>query len=294
MNKSKNQTPKTLPKEEQELPKFVVYLRFPFSRNGFQDPGSNEWNEEKAHELREYLSTTTLKRGELDWSYLANRFQVSEPFILQQAIWLYERELEHVRDQMQRVNRHIFVNKSQEKFKTSFRSIFPLPKQGLSESWITPVDGKPFHQNTHKIPSNNEAQQRHFNENSTNPKIVKITLDSNQPHLKSDDYFFSLRKKLEKENPSNSNDKNEIFQGDENNVGKNEPYEQNLHDKNSLSMAMNKLTKHLPLNRDFKRPSIFESDTEDFGDEEFNEEKTNYDSKISDEFGEDDYDAFLT
>jgi hypothetical protein len=36
---------------------------------------------------------------------LASRFNVSVPFILQQAAWLYEQELQQVRAQMQRVNR---------------------------------------------------------------------------------------------------------------------------------------------------------------------------------------------
>lgn len=88
--------------ESKESQRFVVYLRFPFARNGFHDPESCEWSEKKAQELREYLSSRTLKREDMDWEYLANRFQVSEPFILQQAIWLYEKELEH----MHRVNRH--------------------------------------------------------------------------------------------------------------------------------------------------------------------------------------------
>lgn len=108
-----------------DQPNFVVYLRFPFPRNGFQDPESCEWSEEKAQELRDYLSAVTLKNGEIEWTSLANRFKVSEPFILQQAIWLYEKELEYVRGQMIKMNRNIQVTKSQEKVKTTFKSSFP-------------------------------------------------------------------------------------------------------------------------------------------------------------------------
>ena len=92
---------------EPEKPKFVVYLRFPFPRNGFQDPESCDWSEEKSQKLRDYLSSVVLKNGDIEWSKLADHFQVSEPFILQQAIWLYEKELEHVRGQMFKINRNV-------------------------------------------------------------------------------------------------------------------------------------------------------------------------------------------
>lgn len=39
----------------------------------------------------------------MDWEDLAHRFNVTVPFILQQAAWLYEKELEQVRAQMQKV-----------------------------------------------------------------------------------------------------------------------------------------------------------------------------------------------
>lgn len=111
---------------EPEKPKFVVYLRFPFPRNGFQDPESCDWSEEKSQKLRDYLSSVVLKNGDIEWSKLADHFQVSEPFILQQAIWLYEKELEHVRGQMFKINRNVQMNRSQERVKAAFRSSFPV------------------------------------------------------------------------------------------------------------------------------------------------------------------------
>lgn len=56
----------------------------------------------KEKNLWEYLSRS-LSEGEVDWESLANRFNVTVPFILQQAAWLYEKELEQVRAQMQKV-----------------------------------------------------------------------------------------------------------------------------------------------------------------------------------------------
>lgn len=94
--------------------RFIVYLRFPFPRNGFQDPVSCEWSDDKEQQLREYISSRTIQRGDIDWEKLASRFDVSVPFILQQAIWLYERELEHVRGQMLKVNKTVYTKSSGE------------------------------------------------------------------------------------------------------------------------------------------------------------------------------------
>uniref|UniRef100_A0A060TG02 Autophagy-related protein 29 n=1 Tax=Blastobotrys adeninivorans TaxID=409370 RepID=A0A060TG02_BLAAD len=83
----------------------TVYLRFPFSRNGFQDPPEAHWDKQKEKSLWEYLSASN-NRADINWTQLARQFQVSTPFILQQAAWLYERELEQVRAQMQKVKVH--------------------------------------------------------------------------------------------------------------------------------------------------------------------------------------------
>lgn len=61
-----------------------------------------EWDSTKEKNLWEYLSRS-LSGGDVDWEGLAYRFNVTVPFILQQAAWLYEKELEQVRAQMQKV-----------------------------------------------------------------------------------------------------------------------------------------------------------------------------------------------
>lgn len=54
------------------------------------------------------------------------------PFILQQAVWLYEKELDHVRDQMLRLNRNSHSIKQPDIGKVGLASTFIL----LSNCWI--------------------------------------------------------------------------------------------------------------------------------------------------------------
>ncbi|KAK9487151.1 hypothetical protein V1527DRAFT_461793 [Lipomyces starkeyi] len=89
-------------KEQESTPAYTVYLRFPFSRNGFPEPHPIDWNQDKENELWSILSRAH-KRTEIKWPQLAEYFNVSIPFLLQQAAWLYERELQQVREEMQRV-----------------------------------------------------------------------------------------------------------------------------------------------------------------------------------------------
>ncbi|KAK9248485.1 hypothetical protein V1506DRAFT_529088 [Lipomyces tetrasporus] len=89
-------------KQEESSPAYTVYLRFPFPRNGFPEPHAIEWNQDKENELWSVLSRAH-KRTEIKWPQLAEYFNVSIPFLLQQAAWLYERELQQVREEMQRV-----------------------------------------------------------------------------------------------------------------------------------------------------------------------------------------------
>ncbi|KAK9434065.1 hypothetical protein V1505DRAFT_361233 [Lipomyces doorenjongii] len=89
-------------KEQEGTPAYTVYLRFPFPRNGFPEPHPIDWNQDKENELWSILSRAH-KRTEIRWPQLAEYFNVSIPFLLQQAAWLYERELQQVREEMQRV-----------------------------------------------------------------------------------------------------------------------------------------------------------------------------------------------
>ncbi|KAI9769441.1 MAG: hypothetical protein M1840_004144 [Geoglossum simile] len=100
---------------------FTVFVRLPFPRNGFIDPAPVDWDASKDRALWKILSRAS-RSSDLDCEFLevclasgwiiadflagkglADNFQVSLPFLLQQAAWLYERELSQVRAQMRRV-----------------------------------------------------------------------------------------------------------------------------------------------------------------------------------------------
>ncbi|RPB04096.1 hypothetical protein L873DRAFT_1667225 [Choiromyces venosus 120613-1] len=74
----RGQTP---PMPQQPEEKYIVYLRFPFARNGFVDPPQVDWDAGKES---------------------ASHLQVSRAFLLQQAAWLYERELSQIQAQMRK------------------------------------------------------------------------------------------------------------------------------------------------------------------------------------------------
>ncbi|KAF1966921.1 hypothetical protein BU23DRAFT_306587 [Bimuria novae-zelandiae CBS 107.79] len=81
---------------------FTVLLRVPFTRADFIDPQQASWDSSKDRELWRYVSKSS-KTKDLDWVRLAIDFNVPPAFLLQQAAWLYERHLDHVRAQMKKV-----------------------------------------------------------------------------------------------------------------------------------------------------------------------------------------------
>ncbi|EPS37444.1 hypothetical protein H072_8906 [Dactylellina haptotyla CBS 200.50] len=81
--------------------RYTVYLRLPFPRNGFVDPPPVDWDASKERSLWKVISKH--RNSELDWNLLAEHYNVSAPFLLQQVAWLYERELSQVRAQLRRV-----------------------------------------------------------------------------------------------------------------------------------------------------------------------------------------------
>ena len=81
---------------------FTVFVRMPYKRGTFVDPPPVVWNTAKEHALWDILSRMA-KNSDTDWKSLAEQFQVSERFLLQQAAWLYERNLQQVRAHMRRV-----------------------------------------------------------------------------------------------------------------------------------------------------------------------------------------------
>ncbi|KAE8139567.1 hypothetical protein BDV38DRAFT_280919 [Aspergillus pseudotamarii] len=76
---------------------FTVFIRLPFPRGDFA-----EWNAAKDQALWDLLSRPS-KGDDIDWKALAERFDVTLQFLLQQAAWLYDRQLSQVRWQMRKV-----------------------------------------------------------------------------------------------------------------------------------------------------------------------------------------------
>ncbi|KAL2867029.1 multidomain presynaptic cytomatrix related protein [Aspergillus lucknowensis] len=82
--------------------KFTVLIRLPFPRGDFVDPPPVEWDAAKDQALWDILSRPS-KSNDIDWKALAENFDVTLQFLLQQAAWLYHRQLSQVRAQMRRV-----------------------------------------------------------------------------------------------------------------------------------------------------------------------------------------------
>ncbi|KAF2819998.1 hypothetical protein CC86DRAFT_471651 [Ophiobolus disseminans] len=82
---------------------FTALIRLPFARGNFEDPPQAQWDAEKDRQLWKVISKSS-KTSDLNWVEWAAKFQVSPTFLLQQAAWLYERHLNHVRNQMKKVS----------------------------------------------------------------------------------------------------------------------------------------------------------------------------------------------
>ncbi|KAK3670698.1 hypothetical protein LTR78_009390 [Recurvomyces mirabilis] len=81
---------------------YTCYIRLPFARGEFLDPPRVEWDAGKDRALWKVVSLASNSK-DLDWEDIAARFEVDLPFLLQQAAWLYERHLEGMRRQMQKL-----------------------------------------------------------------------------------------------------------------------------------------------------------------------------------------------
>ncbi|KAF7718709.1 Autophagy-related protein 29 [Penicillium ucsense] len=81
---------------------FTVFIRLPFPRGEFLDPPPVEWDATKDQALWDVLSRPS-KGKDIDWKALAEHFDVTLHFLLQQAAWLYDRQLSQVRAQMRKV-----------------------------------------------------------------------------------------------------------------------------------------------------------------------------------------------
>ncbi|KAH7079263.1 hypothetical protein BKA63DRAFT_508055 [Paraphoma chrysanthemicola] len=82
---------------------FTALIRLPFARGNFVDPAQAQWDADKDRQLWKVISKSS-KTSDLNWVELAGKFQVPPTFLLQQAAWLYERHLDHVRSQMKKVS----------------------------------------------------------------------------------------------------------------------------------------------------------------------------------------------
>ena len=84
-------------------PHFHVLIRLPFPRGSFIDPPPVSWSSVKERELWDIISRQA-KGNEIDWTALAQKLEVTPRFLLQQAAWLYERQLSRVKAQMKKVS----------------------------------------------------------------------------------------------------------------------------------------------------------------------------------------------
>ena len=90
---------------------FTVFIRLPFPRGDFVDPPPVSWDSAKDRTLWDILYRAE-KGQEVDWHGLASQFDVTLPFLLQQAAWLYERQLSQVRAQLRKVGKPSSVGNS--------------------------------------------------------------------------------------------------------------------------------------------------------------------------------------
>ncbi|KAI9675066.1 MAG: hypothetical protein M1817_001473 [Caeruleum heppii] len=81
---------------------YTVFVRLPFPRNSFVDPPPIEWDSTKERALWQVLSQSA-GGSEIKWQELADEFDVSLPFLLQQSAWLYDRQFSQLRAQMRKV-----------------------------------------------------------------------------------------------------------------------------------------------------------------------------------------------
>ncbi|MCJ1359599.1 MAG: hypothetical protein MMC33_009601 [Icmadophila ericetorum] len=86
--------------------RYTLFVRVPIPRGDFVDPPAAHWNSSKDRSLWKILSSA-LRGSEIDWHQLAEEFDVSLPFLLQQAAWLYESHFSQVREQLRKVSRPV-------------------------------------------------------------------------------------------------------------------------------------------------------------------------------------------
>jgi hypothetical protein len=77
---------------------YTLLIRLPFPRGAFIDPPQVEWDEDKDKKLWRLIAAKPGSGGQgIDWAAQADDFGVTEAFLMQQAAWLYERQLRKVK-----------------------------------------------------------------------------------------------------------------------------------------------------------------------------------------------------
>ncbi|KAF2703951.1 hypothetical protein K504DRAFT_463024 [Pleomassaria siparia CBS 279.74] len=107
---------------------FTALIRLPFARGDFVDPQQADWSAAKDRALWKVISKSS-KTSDLNWIELASRFQVPSAFLLQQAAWLYERHLDHVRTQMKKVGTTNTPAAPTSSYGSAYTAIGGLPMQ---------------------------------------------------------------------------------------------------------------------------------------------------------------------
>lgn len=81
-------------------PTYTVFIRVPMPRGDFVDPPAVNWDSNKDEALWKILSGAAKK--EIDWNHIADRFEVTVDFLLQQVAYLTERHASQVRAQVRK------------------------------------------------------------------------------------------------------------------------------------------------------------------------------------------------
>ncbi|KAK3177483.1 hypothetical protein K4F52_009734 [Lecanicillium sp. MT-2017a] len=171
-------------------PKYTVYIRVPIPRGDFVDPPPVDWDAAKDEALWQILSGATQK--EIDWNDIANRFDVTVDFLLQQVAYLTERHASQVRAQVRKATAAAKGSAAPSPVPTS--DALPTPQQraasGLSisrsasrDSTLPRGDGTPtLRPAASRNPSENTTVLRDGSSSSPRPDnkpvSLKTTLES--------------------------------------------------------------------------------------------------------------------
>ncbi|CAG7918212.1 unnamed protein product [Penicillium olsonii] len=159
---------------------YTVFIRLPFPRRDFEDPPPVEWNATKDLDLWDILSRPS--KGDIDCMQapqvhdcldvdladtitgkaLAEHFDVTLQFLLQQAAWLYDRQLSQVRAKMRKVG--------------TTQSNSPSPAPG-SVSGSTALGGQPSRETIvpgSRAPSRQVSHQPEIVQRAVEPRPISV------------------------------------------------------------------------------------------------------------------------